>query len=94
MNKLFTLILLLVSLHITATEKAGKTPRASIQKLGSVNVHPAFVKPRMENLDKAVLDSLFSRPVVQVQSLRKQSKRYRPASGPGLQTRLNWVFAY
>ncbi|MGV3705875.1 MAG: hypothetical protein ACO1NU_10920 [Arcticibacter sp.] len=93
MNKLFTLILLLVSFHIHAAEKGAKSTRKPLATVEYVTISPAFTKPEM-NLNKIVLDSLFARPVVQVQSLRKQTKRYRPVSAPGLQTKLNWVFAY
>jgi len=93
MNKLFTLILLLASFHISATEKGTKTSREALAAVDYVKVSPAFTKPKMD-LNKVALDSLFARPVVQVQSLRKQTKRYRPVSAPGLQTKLNWVFAY
>lgn len=94
MNKLFTIIFLLVSLQLCASEKRDKTDTEMIATVGSVKVSPDFVKPKMENLNRALADSLSARPVVQVPSLRKQSKRYRPASTPGLQKKLNWVFAY
>jgi len=93
MNKLFTIIFLLVSVQLYASEKRDKTSPEMIATVGSVKVSPDFVKPRMEKLNRVVADSLLARPV-QVPSMRKQSKRYRPASAPGLQKKLNWVFAY
>lgn len=93
MNRLFTILFLLISLQLSASEKRGNGDR-EIATVASVKVSPDFVKPRMESLNRAVADSVFARPVVQVPSLRKQSKRYRPASAPGLQKKLNWVFAY
>lgn len=90
MNKLFTILLLLVSLQLKAADKTSP----EIAAVGSVKVSPDFVKPKMEKLNRAVADSALARPVAEVPSIRKQSKRYRPASAPGLQKKLNWVFAY
>jgi len=85
---------LLVSLQLCASEKRDKTVPAVIATLGSVPVSPDFIKPRMEKLNKAVLNRRIDQPVIQAPSSRKHSKRYRPASTAGLQKKLNWVFAY
>lgn len=94
MNKLFTIIFLFISLQISASEKHSKTDGEMIKTVASVKLSPDFVKPRMENLNKVVVDRRLAPTAVQVPSLRKQSKRYRQASAPGLQKKINWVFAY
>ncbi|WP_407428291.1 hypothetical protein [Arcticibacter sp.] len=94
MNRLFTILFLLVSLSLSASEERDKVNPETIETIGSVKVSPTFVKPKWENLNRGLADSVLTRPVVQVPSMRKQSKRYRPASAPGLQKKLNWVFAY
>lgn len=94
MNKLFTILFLLTSLQLNASGKADKTVPETIAAVGSVKVSPDFAKPKMEKLNKAVVDSLLARPASEVSSIRKHSKRYRPASAPGLQKKLSWVFAY
>lgn len=94
MNKLLTILFLLVSLQLKATGKANRPSPEMIPVLGSVKVSPNFVKPKMEKLDRAVADSVLARHVAEVPAIRKQSKRYRPASAPGLHKKLNWVFAY
>lgn len=94
MNKLFTIVFLVVSMQINAAEKSSKPRPEMIATVAAVRVSPEFVKPRMENLTKEAVDSRLARTVVQVPALRKQSKRYRPVSTPGLQKKINWVFAY
>lgn len=94
MKKLSTIILLLITLQVNAADKGNKVSRKAIPAVGTVLVSQAFVKPEMEKLNKIAIDSLLARPVIHVPSLRKQTKRYRPASAPALQAKLNWVFAY
>lgn len=94
MNKLFTIIFLFVSVQLFASEKHDDASSKAIATVGSVKVSPDFVKPDMAVLNKGVKGSVPARSVVQMPSLRKQSKRYRPASAPGLQKKINWVFAY
>lgn len=94
MNKLFTIVFLLISTQIIAAEKSDKTSREMIATVGAVTVSPNLVKPKMENLSMEAVGSRLARTVVQVPAIRKQSKRYRPVSTPGLQKKINWVFAY
>lgn len=94
MNKLFTILFLLISTQISAAEKSDKTRREMIATVGAVTVSPNLIKPKMENLSIEAVDSRLSKTVTHIPAIRKQSKRYRPVSTPGLQKKMNWVFAY